>query len=1047
MKPSLPSCLRPVFCVVLLWFAIAPLPASVATSTGSVEGRVLNVASGQYLTNARIAVQGTDQVAFTDETGTFRLARVPAGPVTLDVFYTGLEPQQIRLDVGAGQTIQREIGLTLATASGSGGTVKLGAFTVSSARETNNDAIAINEQRFAPNLKNVVAADALGDVMDGNIGEFLKFMPGITAEYDLESGGAVASVSVRGFPTAMAAISSDGAQMATTGNPQGSSRVFQFNQVSINNISRLEVTKVPTPSSPADSMAGSVNMVTKSAFERKDAQFRYSVSLSANSEALELKRTPHVSDEKIWKIRPSASFDYTLPVTKNFGLVLTGNSMNRYVHQVPFRKVYNGNAAGTGATFARPYLQNIQYVSAPRLNSRNSVGLRADWRVTPHGVLSFNVEGGRFESDRTSVDYTFNAGTNATPTPATGTPLSFNETATIGATGRGSVVTMGTASVYQTLDTRAANVRYRYDNGDWRVESGVGASKSYGGYQDTKHGRFRQLGIAMAFPVRVTLADVGEIQPNRIEVYNNANQRVDPFDHRNYVLNTANSTPRYIDDHMQNAKLDVRKSLGFLPFPAALQTGAAHRSQTRDVRRESINWTYNGPDGNSATPDSPAPYAATTYVGQDDGYGFRNVPWISEYKVWSAYQQNPNLFGQTPAQVVAAETFRLNNSEWLQEAVSSLYLQGEAGLFKNRLRVLTGVRYEKTETKGQGVSFDPAAVFVRTASGAFARNAAGQRIRRPEAGAVGSMEELRLIRRERAQDAQRTYDGTYPSLHLTYSARQNFLLRLAYARTYGRPDFTEIIPNTNINETDLDEGTADPSILRGRITVRNTGLRPWTGDNYDFSAEYYTDQGGLFSAGVFRKEITDFFGEAVRLAAAGDLAELDLDPRYVGWQITTQYNLPGKARVTGVEFNLRHSLRPLGAWGRHVQAFVNGTKLRLEGSQDADFFGFIPESANWGFNVRWKRITTVLNWNYRGKQKRGQMVNVNGYEYITRRVTLDTSAEYQLTPRLSLYGNAQNIFNEPETLHRYGPETPHYAKHHRETKHGVQITVGVKGVF
>jgi hypothetical protein len=82
MKPSLPCCLRPVLCAVLLWFAIAPLPASVATATGSVEGRVLNVATGQYLNNARIAVQGSDQVAFTDETGTFRLARVPAGSET-----------------------------------------------------------------------------------------------------------------------------------------------------------------------------------------------------------------------------------------------------------------------------------------------------------------------------------------------------------------------------------------------------------------------------------------------------------------------------------------------------------------------------------------------------------------------------------------------------------------------------------------------------------------------------------------------------------------------------------------------------------------------------------------------------------------------------------------------------------------------------------------------------------------------------------------------------------------------------------------------------
>jgi iron complex outermembrane receptor protein len=1042
-RPSWPG-----FAVLSLALAFS-LPSSLAQSApASLEGRVLNVATGQFLNNARVTVQGTELVAFTDPTGTYRLAHVPPGPVVLEVFYTGLDPQQIRIEVPAGRTTQRDVELTNVARYGPpGGTVKLDAFTVSTTRETDNEAIAVNEQRFAPNIKNVVAADSLGDVMDGNIGEFLKFMPGITAEYDLEAGGAVASVSVRGFPTSMAVVSADGAQMANTGNPQGASRVFQFNQVSINNISRLEVTKVPTPSTPADSMSGSVNMVTKSSFERKNAQLRYSFSLSANSEALDLKRTPHLSDEKIWKIRPSASFDYTLPVTKNFGLVLTATSMNRYVHQVPFRKVYNATAAGTGATFARPYLQNIQFVSAPRTNARNSVGLRLDWRVTPGGVLSLNVEGGRFESDRTSVDYTFNAGTVATPTPAGGTPLSFGENFTIGATGRGAVPTMGTASVYQTLDTRAANLRYRLDHGDWRVEAGVGASTSQGGYQDTKHGRFRQLGITMAFPVRVTLADVSEIQPGRIEVYNNANQRVNPFDPTNYVMNTANSTPRYIDDHMKNARLDLRRNLSGLRIPLTLQLGSSYRSQTRDVRRESINWTYNGPDGNPATPDSPAPYQMTTYVGQDDGYGFKNIPWISEYKVWSAYQANPNLFGQTPAQVVAAETFRINNSEWLQESVSALYLQGEAGFFKNRLKLLTGVRYEKTETEGLGVSFDPAAVFVRTANGAFARNAAGARIRKPEAGAAGSMQELQLIRHERAQSAARTYDGYYPSLHLTYSLKENFLIRAAYARTYGRPDFTEIVPNTNINETDLDEGTADPSILRGRITVRNTGLRPWTGDNYDLSAEYYTDQGGLFSAGVFRKEIKDFFGEAVRLATAADLEELDLDPRYVGWQITTQYNLPGAARVTGMEFNVRHSLRPLGAWGRYFQAFVNGTKLELEGSQDADFLGFIPESANWGLNARWKRFGAVLNWNHRGKQKRGAMVAVNGYEYITARTTLDLSMDYQLSSRFTLYGNAQNVFNEPETAHRYGPDTPHYAKHHRETKHGVQITLGVKGSF
>ena len=104
---------------------------------------------------------------------------------------------------------------------------------------------------------------------------------------------------------------------------------------------------------------------------------------------------------------------------------------------------------------------------------------------------------------------------------------------------------------------------------------------------------------------------------------------VDLYNLDNYRLNTANSTPRYIHDDMVTAKLDVRKSLGFLPFPAALQLGSSERIQKRDVRRESINWTYQGPDGNAATIDTPTPYRMTTYVGQEESFGFRNMPWIS----------------------------------------------------------------------------------------------------------------------------------------------------------------------------------------------------------------------------------------------------------------------------------------------------------------------------------------------------------------------------------------------------------------------------------
>jgi iron complex outermembrane receptor protein len=1019
-------------------------------ATGGVTGRVQNLVAGKFLNNARVSVPGTDLVAFTDQYGTYRLANLPAGPVTLEVFYTGLDSQRTTVTVSAGRMTTQDFDLSSTARFGTGDVIKLDAFTVASARETDNDAIAINEQRFAPNIKTVVAADSLGDVMDGNVGEFLKYLPGITAEYDTESGGSVASVSVRGFPSSMAVLSTDGLEMANTGNPQGASRVFQFKEVSINNISRLEVTKVPTPSTPADSMSGSIDMVSKSAFERKTAQLRYSASLAGIHNRLSLSREPHVSDEMIYKVRPSFNFDYTLPVNRDFGLVITGQVQSRFVEQQRSTKGYTANAAGTGASFDRPFLSSYQVISVPRLTARQSGAIKADWRPHANGVLSLNLERSRFIADRSNASVNFTTGTAATPTVTPGVAFSFGPDFTTGATGRGGVALMGAgASVVQRLDTQAANLRYRFDDGTWRVVGGLGLSRAWGGYYDTSEGRFRTLGIALTNPARVTLGAINTLRPYELSVFDNTNRAVDWRDLSNYRLNTAQSTPRPITDSLQNAKLDVRRALGFLPFTAAVQTGGLFREKVRDVRRQSINWTYVGPDGNATTPDSPAPFGMKNYVNQPEFYGLSNLPWVSLYRAWDGFTANPTHWTKTPAQVVAEEQFRINNSERLQESVAALYAQSELGFFHNRVRLMTGVRYEKTTARGEGVAYDPNAVWVRAANGSFAHAANGARIRKPEAGAVGSLEELRLTRTDRGYRAKQSYDGYYPSAHLTWNIRENLLLRAAYARTYGRPDFTNLVPNATIDETDFDDNIPDPDNIPGRITIRNTGLKPWSADNYDLSLELYTAQGGLLSAGVFRKDIRDFFGNVVKIATAADLQALNLDSRYAGWRLSTTYNLTSVARVTGFEFNLRHSLGFLGSWARGLQVFANGTKLDLDGDQDAEFGTFVPESANWGLTWSRKPVTVMLKWNYRGAQQRGALpgLGTDAYEYVRGRIPVDLNLDVQLRPNLFLYFNGQNIFDRPEILERYGSQTPAYARRYQEMTHGVQLTLGVKGTF
>jgi TonB-dependent receptor len=1024
----------------------ADATSAAAAAAGSLTGRVQNIATGQYLNNARVQLRGTDRVAFTDETGTYRLAGVPAGSAVLEVSYTGLDAQQITVDVGAGRVVVQNVDLTSVARYGQpGAVVQLDAFTVASSRETDGEAIAINEQRYAPNIKNVVAADSLGDVMDGNIGEFMKFIPGVIPEYDYEDGTTVSTISIRGFSPHMVNISTDGAQIANASNAMGDSRAFSFNQASINNVARIEVTKVPTPSNAADSLSGSVNMISKSAFERKDMQFRYNLNLAANSENFTFKRTPHTTEERMHKILPGGNFDLTLPLGPKFGLVLTGSASDRYAKLHYSYNTYNANAAGTGATPARPYLQTYRLLDSPRVLTRQSTGIKADWRVTPNSVLSVGAQLSHFESKRIATEFNINVGTNATPTVAGGTPLTFGPDFVVGATGRGAMTTGGAASVHTVMDTTAGNIRYRYDNGTWRLQTGFDQSRAFGGYRDIGEGHFRQMAIGMRVPVRVTFRDINEVRPQTIQIFDNANAPVNYMDVNSYQLTTANSTPRRTDDRFRSGFLDVRRDLGFLGFPAALQIGGQKREHTRDIKRVNQNWTYNGINGDR----SPAPFLSTLYTNEYHYYGFRGFPHLSPKLAWEAFQRNPALFSKTAAQLVTEETFRIVNSEYFDETVTAAYGQAEFSLFKYRLKVLTGVRYEETVTEGMGPRIDPAAVWQRNADGSFVRNAAGQRVRRPEAGAVNSMEQLRLTHAERGYRANRSYDGFYPSLHLSYNVSDSFIARGAYARTYGRPNLNDVIPTATIDEADLDaDEIGDPAVVQGNINVRNTGLRPWTADNYDLALEYYTSQGGLYSVGVFMKNITNFFGNSVRIATLADTEALGLDPRYVGWRVTTKFN-SGDARVTGAEFNVKHSLRELVSWGRHFSVFFNGTKLDLDGDRDADFSAFTPESLNWGFSYSRRPVMFMAKWNYRGKRRLGALpaLGPDAYAYDDRRLTLDLNAELQLRRSIFLYVAAQNVFNVPSLEMRYGSATPDYAKDHRWGYNGVGITLGIKGTF
>jgi iron complex outermembrane receptor protein len=1055
----------PLFAAVLVFIAVPAgvlaqdSPASSAgrssasSQTGSITGRVKNAVTDQSLNNARISVVGTEIVEFTGQDGSFRIVGVPSGPREILVEYTGLDPQRIRVDVSAAAAVERDVLLTSVARYGTNAeVVKLDRYKVTADRELNAQTVATNEQRFAANIKTALAADSFGSLMANSVGEFMKFIPGVAVS-NAGNANEITEFSVRGIGGAMSSFTQDGAPMVF-GSFSPASRIFNPYTSDINSAARIEVTKAPRPSDPADSIGGSVNLVSKSAFDHDGSVGHFNLGLNVSGRFLHTKfwrETPVLlGDRTSYKALPNGSFDYSLPISKNFGVFVSGLHFPKASLFTQMRTPYQMSGAGTGATASNPFMGSLWEFEGPRTYTKTNLSFKADWRVTQYSTVSFNISAGE---NKTLVGNSYRnivVGASGLSSVPGGTGLTYGNDFTSGATGRGTVQLVGLFQEFNGATT-APSLTFRHDDGRWRIEGRASYTNSYM-EKDNPNGNFANLNASLRMPVRVSFTGLKhEAQPAGVQIFGNNNNLINLNDIANYKVDSASEIFYRNKAKAMHYDAKVNRRLAMFPFPSSIEIGGAQTTREYQNRTWNNVLTYNGPDGVATTEDPiPASFLVRNYHNtQVHLVGGGEAPFLSPDRVWEEWIRNPNLFTMTPAQVVAKENTRRRGTQDIEEVVDAAYIQGDARLFSGRLHLLGGVRFEKTTAEGAGVAFEPTAVWERNADGTFARTPSGARIRRVAAGAVGSMEELVLTTIEGGAQSEKSYNGYFPSVHLTYNIRDNLLARATYASTFGRPDYSQIIPGATITEADLNNNQlSDPNVARGTITVNNTGLKPWLADNFDLSLEYYSRSGGLITVGVFLKNITDFFGAASRYATQTDLDLLGLDSRYLGWTVNTRFN-SGDARVRGVELNFRQPLSGFGEWGKYFSVFANGTKLKLDGANDADFSSFTPETANWGFSFGRNRVYAGFKWNYTGEVRRGAnpAAGPGGYFYFQPVLTTDLDLSYGITPRLTVALSVANLTNDPTIWHTYSSLTPDHARHYMTFTTGSHWVLALKGTF
>src|SRR5262245_11458125 len=103
-----------VLCLVVAWCAsaaAAPLQTPAAQAAGTIEGRVIDGASGDPLPGAKVIVTGSAAETSTDREGFYRLSGVAAGDQTVVVTYLGRKDAVLPATVTAGAT--RKVDVTM----------------------------------------------------------------------------------------------------------------------------------------------------------------------------------------------------------------------------------------------------------------------------------------------------------------------------------------------------------------------------------------------------------------------------------------------------------------------------------------------------------------------------------------------------------------------------------------------------------------------------------------------------------------------------------------------------------------------------------------------------------------------------------------------------------------------------------------------------------------------------------------------------------------------------------------------------------------------
>lgn len=1053
---------------VLLGWLVSAVSLSAQSAGGTVQGRVYNPVSKEFVRNAEVRLEGTQQTVFTEGDGSFQFLNVPAGEAKLTVVFTGYNTINETLTVTAGQTAVREINLVSAAATSTGttkdGVVQLSAFTVATEREGN--AKAIQAQRAAMNITTSVSSDLFGDVTAGNVGEFLKYLPGVDLDYvEPEARGP----RLGGMDGQYVGVAVDGMRTANADANRGggaSSRATSFEGFSITAIESIEINWTATPANDGDTPAGNINMRTRRAFDRKGRQVTYNFSTALNDEEFRLSKSDGQRGAPDRKFGPNYQLAYSESfLNQKVGILLSASHSFLYNEQMLMTNTYSGNGAADTLN-PRPWVTRvIDFKDGPRWDTKDALLFTADWKVTPRLVLSLNMQYTAASFEFWNRNFTFTAANdNANVNngrPSVGGDGITTVIAQRNATANVAQLANGGGTSDKTTYSRQYSPKFEYRLGSLVVDGGMAYSMSKNNYESLERGFSNSEGGAVASGFTAT-------RPSKEswEWTIRQNSGADWFDLRSFVdTNSRSGGTRVNNDDRTwvtekwtgtlNARFAPRASI-FQRFPTLLQFGGKWDEELRDNNNNTdVNiWAYTGPGGNTTTvnPTTGANQNATFghwlnvgpqfqatnrfELGTTNALTLFNLagqqgmaPRVSRSHISDLFHASPNLFTYmgTPENYYTAY---ISNKRDFRQIISAGYGQADVKL-TSKLRTLFGVRYE--ETRSHVKAFDP-----RTRAEVIA---AGYAVNAPttNGGRALTLDGIKYQFESLPKVTRRAnYHNWFPSVNVKYQILRNFDWQIGWNKSIGRPPIDNLAGVTVIDE------------VNQRVNVPNATLDPEFHNKYQTRLGYYfsgRSPGSLtlaFSKTTFRNTIQTYDYTAAEWG--------NDDPDLANFTFRSTRNLSDRVSTTkNMAAAYRQTLGFLPSeYLRGITAFVNYDRTYVTQSGDgsgaaARRSNLTPHRVAGGLSYNYRRFNGSVNFVW-GADRPESGTWGRYYSQITK---IDLSLSWKLHNYATLYVQGRNIRNAPDIWYQSAPGVREGTDPHlrQMEAYGALWTFGVRGQF